>query len=103
MSGKATVQVTKSDGSQMAWKVDDDKADSVIKILVTHRKPYSRENAANWNKRGPKFKYPITDELFKTALAMREDGMGKEAIARELKISSRSLGRAFDRHDLGET
>lgn len=101
MDGVATVQVIKSDGSQMSWKVDDEKADSVIKILVTNRKPYSRDNSSNWGKRGPKYKYPISDDIFKIALDMRSRGIGKESIARELKISSRSLGRAFDKHDQG--
>lgn len=100
MPKEAIVEVVKSDGSKMAWKVDDDKADKVIKILVTPpRKPYSRENAANWQKRGPKFKYPIEGEVLEKAIAMRADGIGKEEIARELKVSSRSLGRVFERLD----
>jgi hypothetical protein len=83
----------------MDWKVSDEKADTIIKLLVKQPRGYSRENSANWKRRGPKPKLPVTGEIFHSALKMRADGMGKEAIARELKISSRTLGRAFDRHD----
>lgn len=93
----ARVQVTKTDGSVLDWKVSDDKADGVISLLF--KREYSRENAANWKRRGPKPKTAPDDAVFQTALRMRAEGMGKEEIARELKVSSRTLGRNFDRYD----
>lgn len=97
MATTATVKVTKTDGSVMNWNVTDEQCDKVIKLLLA--KPRQPSSSNNGKRRGPKAKVPIEGELLNTALWMRADGMSREAIARELKVPSRTLGRAFDRWD----
>ncbi len=98
----ASVQINKTDGSTVRWLITDERADELVKIIVkqpTPRRHYSRENASTWKRRGPKPKIPVEGDLLDRAIKLRAEGMGKEAIARELKVPARTLGRAFDRYD----
>lgn len=83
----ARVTIVREVGGEIRdWEITEEKAADLVRVLFDQPKKYAP-------------RVPLSDEDFKKALTMRALGRRTGAIARELKLSNRTLEAAFQKHD----